>query len=122
MPSDVRLQPRGMQLHANAKTTPRARNLLVERVLTPKWTYREAAAAAGMSIRTAAKWVARFRRQGAGGGRLVAAAGFDTARRAALNVTPVGAGDQKTGTRAALAVVVKHVVHEAAQSRAHGAR
>lgn len=53
-----------MQLHANAKTTPNARALLVERVLTQKWTYREAAEAAGVSVRTVAKWVARFRQAG----------------------------------------------------------
>ena len=28
-----------MQLHANAKTTPKARALLVQRVMTPAWTY-----------------------------------------------------------------------------------
>jgi transposase InsO family protein len=53
-----------MQLHANAKTTPKARALLVQRVVTHAWTYREAAEAAGVSIRTVAKWVTRFRLDG----------------------------------------------------------
>ena len=53
-----------MQLHANAKTTPKARALLVQRVGSGPWTYREAAAAAGVSVRTVAKWVARFRAEG----------------------------------------------------------
>ncbi len=56
-----------MQLHANAKTTPKARALLVERVVNQTWTHREAAAAAGVSPRTVAKWVARFRLGGSTG-------------------------------------------------------
>jgi transposase InsO family protein len=56
-----------MQLHANAKTTPKARALLVQRVMSHAWTYREAATAAGVSVRTVAKWVARFRGQGVSG-------------------------------------------------------
>ena len=53
-----------MQLHANAKTTPKMRDLIVRRVVKQNWTYREAAEAAGVSMRTVAKWVARFRRGG----------------------------------------------------------
>lgn len=53
-----------MQLHANAKTTPKMRDLIVRRVGRQDWTYREAAEAAGVSVRTVAKWVARFRRAG----------------------------------------------------------
>jgi len=53
-----------MQLHANAKTTPKMRDLIVRRVVSQNWTYREAAAAAGVSVRTVAKWVARFRGAG----------------------------------------------------------
>jgi transposase InsO family protein len=40
------------------------RDLIVRRVDCQDWTYREAAAAAGVSVRTVAKWVARFRRDG----------------------------------------------------------
>lgn len=53
-----------MQLHANAKTTPKARALLVERVVIQAWTYQQAADAAGVSVRTVAKWVSRFRGNG----------------------------------------------------------
>jgi transposase InsO family protein len=56
-----------MQLHANAKTTPKMRDLIVHRVITQDWTYRQAAEAAGVSVRTVAKWVARFRGHGTPG-------------------------------------------------------
>src|SRR4030095_7506928 len=56
-----------MQLHANAKTTPKARALWVALVLTEAWTYPRAAEAAGVRVRTVAKWVSRFRRNGASG-------------------------------------------------------
>src|SRR5215470_7651827 len=56
-----------MQLHANAKTTPKARALLVDRVVTHAWTYRRAADAAGVSVRTVAKWISRFRLNGTTG-------------------------------------------------------
>jgi len=55
-----------MQTHANAKTTWKARELLVHRVLIEGWTYRQAAAAASVSVRTVAKWIARYRREGPG--------------------------------------------------------
>jgi len=53
-----------MQLHANARTCPLSRRLLVERVVLDRWTVREAAVAAGISERTAAKWLARWRAEG----------------------------------------------------------
>jgi transposase InsO family protein len=52
-----------MKLHGNARTCPRSRRLLVERVECG-WTLRSAAAAAGVSERTAAKWRARWRAEG----------------------------------------------------------
>jgi transposase InsO family protein len=52
-----------MKLHGNARTCPRSRRLLVERV-EAGWTLRRAAAAAGVSERTAAKWCARWRAEG----------------------------------------------------------
>jgi transposase InsO family protein len=52
-----------MKLHGNARTCPHSRRLLVER-LELGWTLREAAAAAGVSERTAAKWRARWRCEG----------------------------------------------------------
>jgi transposase-like protein len=56
-----------MKLHRNARTTPLSRRQLVERVLTRQWTYREAAEGGGISRRTVAKWVQRFRTAGLAG-------------------------------------------------------
>jgi transposase InsO family protein len=56
-----------MKLHGNARTCPKSRRLLVERVLERKWSLRLAAEAAGVSERTACKWIARFRVEGEAG-------------------------------------------------------
>jgi len=56
-----------MRLHRNARTCPNSRRLLVCRVLDEGWSLAEAAAAAGVSERTAWKWVARFRAEGEAG-------------------------------------------------------
>jgi transposase InsO family protein len=56
-----------MKLHGNARLTPRGRQRLVDQVIGQRMTLRAAAAAAGVSTRTAAKWVARYRREGAAG-------------------------------------------------------
>ena len=53
-----------MKLHANAKLTPYARLLLCRRVCGECRSLREAAMAAGVSERTARKWVARYRAEG----------------------------------------------------------
>ena len=50
-----------MKLHANHRTCPSSRRLICRRVLEEGWTLQRAAAAAGCSTRTAAKWVRRFR-------------------------------------------------------------
>lgn len=50
-----------MKLHGNAKLTPVQRRLLVTRVLEEHWTVAEAADAAGVSERTAYRWVRRWR-------------------------------------------------------------
>jgi transposase InsO family protein/transposase-like protein len=50
-----------MKLHRNARSTPISRQLLVDRVLHQGWTYAMAGEAAGVSRRTVAKWVQRFR-------------------------------------------------------------
>jgi transposase InsO family protein len=50
-----------MRLHRNAKTTPLMRQLIVDRVTRQHWTQARAAEAAGISVRTVAKWVARWR-------------------------------------------------------------
>jgi transposase InsO family protein len=50
-----------MKLHANHRTCPSSRLLICRRVLEQGWTLQQAAEAAGCSVRTAAKWVGRFR-------------------------------------------------------------
>lgn len=56
-----------MNIHENARTTPRSRAVLVERVCTHGWSVAEAAGAAGISERTAYKWLRRFRDDGVAG-------------------------------------------------------
>ena len=53
-----------MKLHANARTCPHSRRLIAVRVLEQGWTLAAAAEAAGASVRTASKWVARYRAEG----------------------------------------------------------
>ncbi len=53
-----------MKLHANARLSVKGRALLVDRLLTQGWSLAAAAEAAGVSDRTACKWVARFRSEG----------------------------------------------------------
>jgi transposase InsO family protein len=50
-----------MKLHANHRTCPSNRRLICRRVLEEGWTLRQAAEAAGCSVRTVAKWLRRFR-------------------------------------------------------------
>jgi transposase InsO family protein len=50
-----------MKLHRNHRTCPNSRLLICQRVLEEGWSLKAAAAAAGCSERTAAKWLARFR-------------------------------------------------------------
>ena len=56
-----------MNLHRNARLTPRGRWLLVERVCHQQMPLKQAAEAVGISTRTASKWVARYRREGVAG-------------------------------------------------------
>ena len=53
-----------MNVHANARLSPNGRRLLVDRIERESWTVRAAAEAAGISERTARKWLARFRAEG----------------------------------------------------------
>lgn len=53
-----------MKLHANAGLSLKGRRLLVERVLVEGWSVAEVAEGAGVSERTAWKWLARFRCEG----------------------------------------------------------
>ena len=56
-----------MRLHRNARTCPASRRLLVDRVVGDGWLVVVAAEAAGISERTAAKWLRRYREEGAAG-------------------------------------------------------
>lgn len=53
-----------MNVHSRAKTNPRSRELLVDRVQAEGWSRREAAQAFGLSVRTVAKWLGRYREEG----------------------------------------------------------
>jgi transposase len=53
-----------MRLHGNAALSWRGRRLLARRVLVEDWTVTAAAEAAGVSVRCARKWVARYREGG----------------------------------------------------------
>ncbi len=55
-----------MKLHANARTCPKSRRLLVDRI-GAGWSVMEAAEAAGIADRTARRWLARWRAEGAAG-------------------------------------------------------
>jgi transposase len=53
-----------MKLHADAALGLNRRRQLCRRVLEENWTLREAAEAAGVSVRCARKWVGRYRAEG----------------------------------------------------------
>ena len=56
-----------MNLHKHARLSPRGRALLVDRILVQGLRVEEAAHAAGVSVRTAYKWLKRFHEEGADG-------------------------------------------------------
>ena len=56
-----------MNLHSRARTCPQSRALLVRRVLHQAWSAEQAATAAGISPRTAFKWLRRYREEGLAG-------------------------------------------------------
>ena len=56
-----------MTLHRNARSCPKSRRLLVDRVICLGWPLRAAAEAAGISERRAAHWLKRFREEGEAG-------------------------------------------------------
>ena len=56
-----------MNLHHHARLSPRGRALLVDRILVQGLRVEEAAHAAGVSVRTAYKWLKRFKEEGAQG-------------------------------------------------------
>jgi transposase len=53
-----------MKLHANARLSLKGRELLVDRVERAGWSLTKAAEAAGVSDRTAGKWLGRYRCEG----------------------------------------------------------
>ena len=56
-----------MRLHRNARLSVKGRELLIERVEGAAWSLIAAAEAAGISERTARKWLARYRAEGPAG-------------------------------------------------------
>jgi transposase InsO family protein len=56
-----------MKLHGNAALSWSGRRRLAERVIVEGWTLTAAAEAAGVSVRCARKWVARYRAEGESG-------------------------------------------------------
>jgi transposase InsO family protein len=56
-----------MNSHKHARLTPKGRALLVNRVLQQGWTVVAASVAGGVSVRTAYKWLARFKAEGLAG-------------------------------------------------------
>lgn len=56
-----------MNMHHNARLTPRGREILVRRIVDDGLRPEEAAQAAGVSVRTAYKWLARYRAEGLAG-------------------------------------------------------
>lgn len=56
-----------MNLHSRARTCPESRGLLVHRVEREGWPLAMAAEAAGISRKTASKWLKRFRTEGLAG-------------------------------------------------------
>ncbi len=53
-----------MNIHKNARLTPKGREILVRRIVNGGLRIEEAAQASGVSVRTAYKWLARYRAQG----------------------------------------------------------
>jgi transposase len=56
-----------MKIHANARTCPNSRRLLVKRIEEENWSLMVAAEAAGISDRSARKWLSRWRAEGDAG-------------------------------------------------------
>ena len=56
-----------MKLHRNAALSWNGRRLLAGRVVEEEWTLSAAAAAAGVSVRCARKWVGRYKAAGEAG-------------------------------------------------------
>jgi transposase InsO family protein len=72
-----------MKLHGNAALSWQGRRRLAQRVVEEGWTLRAAAEAAGVSVRCAGKWSARYRLQGELGLRDRSSAPHQVANRTA---------------------------------------
>jgi transposase len=55
-----------VDIHQNARTTPRSREMVVERVVVEGQNVRSVAVAFGIAEKTVRKWVQRFRTEGRG--------------------------------------------------------
>ncbi|MGH8772519.1 MAG: leucine zipper domain-containing protein [Burkholderiales bacterium] len=55
-----------MNMHKNARTTPHSRVLMMKRI-EEGWSVKMVARAAGVSVRTVYKWLARYRNEGPAG-------------------------------------------------------
>src|SRR5688572_79824 len=66
IPTTLPKEPQ-VELHPNAKLTPLGRAELVQRIERQGWAVSDAAQAAAVSERTAYRWLARYRSEGAGG-------------------------------------------------------
>src|SRR5437764_2094533 len=77
-----------MRLHGNAELSLNKRRGLVRRVEDEGWTLREASEAAEVSVRTARKWVRRYRSEGEPGLALAR----DRPPNSPLHPTQVGPG------------------------------
>ncbi len=77
-----------MTNHANAKLGPKGRLVICRRVIEQGWSLTEAAEAAGVSVRTAGKWVRRYRAEGEAG-----LLDRSPAPRRIANVTPPQRGE-----------------------------
>src|SRR5438270_11612362 len=53
-----------MKLHGNAALSWNGRRVLADRVVIERWSLTAAAAASGVSVRCARKWVRRYRLEG----------------------------------------------------------
>ncbi len=102
-----------MKLHPNARTTPSGRWLLVKRVREQHWTVSEAAEAAGVSLRTAYKWLARYRDEGCVG--LADARGPDGSRDERRPASCEGASKKLARIRG-----VGHRIHGDRSKRVYG--
>ena len=83
-----------MNIHKNARTTPYSRGEIVRRVMVLRETPRAVATALGVSPRTVAKWLARYRAEGEAG-----LADRSSRPHAMPSATPVDMNDQVIALR-----------------------